>query len=89
MRPQWRPRVGLLIEELQKGPALLRLSYLADTEDPKLVERRIDHMTELVSQAWEDLGCCYRLTIEHEVFWRTERPPAKDPRYHEMREARP
>ena len=42
MRPQWRPRMNLLLEELQKGPAILRLSYLADVEDPKLVERRID-----------------------------------------------
>ena len=35
MRPQWRPRVNLLLEELQKGPAVLRLSYLADVEDPQ------------------------------------------------------
>ena len=49
MRPQWRPRVNLLLEELQKGPAVLRLSYLADVEDPKLVEQRVDAMTQLVS----------------------------------------
>ena len=41
MRPQWRPRVSLLIEELQKNPAILRLSYLADVEDPKLVKQRV------------------------------------------------
>ena len=31
LRVQWRPRVDLLIEELRKGPAVLRLSYLGDT----------------------------------------------------------
>ena len=48
MRPQWRPRVNLLLEELQKGPAVLRLSYLADVEDPQLVEQRVEAMTQLV-----------------------------------------
>ena len=46
MRPQWQPRINLLLEELQKGPAVLRLSYLADVEDPKLVERRVEAMTK-------------------------------------------
>jgi uncharacterized repeat protein (TIGR01451 family)/fimbrial isopeptide formation D2 family protein len=67
LRPQWRPRLGLLMEELQKGPAILRLSYLADVEDPKLVERRIKAITGLVNDAWRDLDCCYRLVVEHEA----------------------
>src|SRR5262249_46862130 len=65
MRPQWRPRVKLLLDELQKGEAVLRLSYLADVEDPKLVERRIEATTKLVNDAWAELHCCYRLVIEH------------------------
>ncbi|MDH3508923.1 MAG: hypothetical protein OEQ25_17425, partial [Gammaproteobacteria bacterium] len=32
LRPQWQPRIGLLLEELQKSPATLRMSYLADVE---------------------------------------------------------
>jgi uncharacterized repeat protein (TIGR01451 family) len=85
MRPQWRPRVNLLLEELQKGPAVLRLSYLADVEDPKLVERRVDAMTQLLSKAWSDLNCCYRLVVEHDVFWRTGKPPSEDPRLSDLR----
>ena len=38
MRAQWQPRMSLLLEELQKGPAVLRLSYLADVEDERLVD---------------------------------------------------
>ena len=78
---------GLLMEELQKSPAILRLSYLADVEDPKLVERRIKAITGLVNDAWQDLDCCYRLVVEHEVFWRMGRSPDDDPRLSELREA--
>jgi uncharacterized repeat protein (TIGR01451 family) len=87
LRPQWRPRLGLLMEELQKSPAILRLSYLADVEDPKLVERRIKAITGLVNDAWRDLDCCYRLVVEHEVFWRMGRSPDDDPRLSALREA--
>jgi hypothetical protein len=87
MRPQWQPRVNLLLEELQKGPSVLRLSYLADVEDPKLVERRVEAMTSLVSNAWKDAHGGYELVIEHEVFWRTGKPPSEDPRLSALREA--
>ena len=40
IRPQWQPRLQLLLDELTKAPALLRLSYLADVEDADLVDRR-------------------------------------------------
>src|SRR4030095_5249160 len=33
IRVQWRPRMDLLLEELRKAPAVLRLSYVADTEN--------------------------------------------------------
>ena len=88
MRPQWQPRVNLLLEELQKGPAVLRLSYLADVEDPKLVEMRVEAMTKLVSNAWQEAHGGYQLVVEHEVFWRTGKPPSEDPRLSELREAR-
>ncbi len=81
MRPQWRSRIGLLLEQLEKAPAVLRLSYLADTEEPQLVDRRIQAMTRLISDAWGDAGGEYQLTIEHEVFWRMGRPPSADPRF--------
>ena len=39
MRPQWKPRINLLLSELTKAPAVLRLSYVADVEDEALVLR--------------------------------------------------
>ena len=89
MRPQWRPRVNLLLEELQKGPAVLRLSYLADVEDPKLVEQRVEAMTNSSRPRGVTLHCCYHLVVEHEVFWRTGKPPSEDSRLSALREANP
>ena len=75
MRPQWASRMGLLLNELRKAPSTLRLSYVADIEDPGLVDQRLAAIKEQVMEAWEALDCCYRLTIEPEVFWRRGGPP--------------
>jgi uncharacterized repeat protein (TIGR01451 family) len=93
MRPQWKPRLDLLMEELQRGPAVLRLSYLADIEDARLVEERMDTMKRHIAQSWKALALrspecsegtanhpgnhCYPLTIEPEVFWRRGGPPSE------------
>ena len=75
MRIQWQPRINLLLEELRKAPAVLRLSYLADVEDAELVERRVD-----ASQAADHRGleaamdCCYQLTIEPRGLLAPRRP---------------
>src|SRR6185503_1295453 len=39
---EWKPRINLLVEELRKAPAVLRLSYVADTENAGLVKRRVE-----------------------------------------------
>lgn len=75
MRSQWRPRIGLLLEELQKAPAVLRLSYVADIESEALVEQRLELLKQEIMAAWENLGCCYELVIEPEVHWRLGGPP--------------
>jgi large repetitive protein len=88
MRPQWKPRLDRLLEELQKGPAVLRLSYLADVEDPRLVEQRMDTLKQQITQSWTEFTrhspeCsagtaaqhCYQLAVEPEVFWRRGGPP--------------
>ena len=77
MRPQWRPRIDLLLTELQKAPSVLRLSYVADVEDEALVNRRLDTLKNDISAAWEELNCCYELVIEPEIFWRLGGPPGK------------
>jgi uncharacterized repeat protein (TIGR01451 family) len=81
IRTQWKPRVDVLLRELRKAPSVLRLSYVADTEDAGLVERRMQALKRQVSEAWNadwDAGKDrYMLTIEPEVFWRRGAPPKK------------
>ena len=74
MRQQWVPRVDLLLEELQKAPATLRLSYVADVESQALVEQRMALLQAQISSAWEEIGCCYELVIEPEIHWRLGGP---------------
>jgi hypothetical protein len=73
MRPQWRPRLALLLDELKKAPGILRLSYVADVEDEGLVEDRLAAVKKLIAEAWEATGGD-ELTIEPEVFWRRGAP---------------
>ncbi|HEX7079475.1 MAG TPA: hypothetical protein VF329_00475 [Gammaproteobacteria bacterium] len=75
IRQQWRPRLDRLLEELRKAPAVLRLSYVADVEDPRLVDRRLAAVKAQVEDAWQALACCYELVIEPEIYWRLGGPP--------------
>jgi hypothetical protein len=74
MRELWKPRIQLLLDELQNGPAILRLSYVADIEDKQLVKRRLKAVQREITDAWDALNCCYELIIEPEVFWRLGGP---------------
>jgi hypothetical protein len=75
MRAQWRPRMDLLMKELQKAPAILRLSYLADVENEQLVQRRMEVVKAEITTRWQALKASYQLAIEPEVFWRLGAPP--------------
>ncbi|HVS23196.1 MAG TPA: hypothetical protein VMU03_05680, partial [Gammaproteobacteria bacterium] len=77
MHDLWRPRLDLLLTELRKGPSLLRLSYLADLEDPRLVEHRLEVVKKQILDAWNPPAQrgAYELTVESEVFWRRGGPP--------------
>jgi len=77
MRQQWVPRIDLLIDELKKAPAILRLSYVADVEPEALVEKRLQSLKTRIGEAWEELNCCYELTIEPEIHWRLGKPAAQ------------
>jgi len=77
IRVQWQPRLQMLLDELQKAPAVLRLSYLADVEDADLVERRVQAIRKQITESWEAMNSSYQLTIEPEVFWRLGGPPEK------------
>jgi uncharacterized repeat protein (TIGR01451 family)/fimbrial isopeptide formation D2 family protein len=74
LRPQWDSRIELLITELQKEGSILRLSYLGENESEDEVEDRLDAIEKLISDRWQELDCCYKLTIETEVFWRKGKP---------------
>jgi len=63
-----------LLDELVKEPAVLRLSYLADLEDPELVEARLAAIKAQVTQAWPTAGANYPLTVEQQTFWRRGAP---------------
>ncbi|MDY6979774.1 MAG: SdrD B-like domain-containing protein [Pseudomonadota bacterium] len=73
MRPQWIPRLDLLIEQLNRSASILRLSYLAENETEDLVEDRLEAVQEMVEARWQDQ---YKLRIETEVFWRSGGPDA-------------
>jgi hypothetical protein len=77
MRLQWIPRIELLLGELKKSPSILRLSYLADVEDPALAQRRLASVKREVAGLWKRANCCYALTIETETYWRTGAPPSR------------
>jgi hypothetical protein len=77
IRVQWQPRLNLLVDELRKAPAVLRLSYVADTEDAALVEKRVEAVKRQLTAAWKAANYSYALTIEPEVFWRRGAPPKR------------
>ena len=74
IRPQWKPRIDLLLSELHKAPSVLRLSYVGDTEPEALVKRRLEAIRQRVIAAWDEKSSGYRLTVEPEIFWRRGAP---------------
>jgi len=72
LRPQWQPRIDLLLKELRKAPSMLRLSYLAEVEDEGLVKKRLEALKKEIAGKWDE---GYPLTIETEIFWRLGAPP--------------
>jgi uncharacterized repeat protein (TIGR01451 family)/fimbrial isopeptide formation D2 family protein len=77
MRIQWKPRMDLLMGELKKGPSTLRLAYMAEIEDEKLVDTRLKSMKQEIERLWALQNGPYELVIETEVFWRTGAPPSR------------
>ncbi|WP_455207592.1 isopeptide-forming domain-containing fimbrial protein [Kaarinaea lacus] len=69
MRPQWTPRLGLLIEELRKQASVLRITYLADVERAGLVNDRMTALKARIQEYWKQVSEV-DLVIETEVFWR-------------------
>jgi uncharacterized repeat protein (TIGR01451 family)/fimbrial isopeptide formation D2 family protein len=76
LRMQWTNKITLLLEELKKGPSVLRLSYLVDVERKGLVNKRLDALKKEIIKQWEQSNGGYRLTIETEIYWRRGAPYA-------------
>ncbi len=77
VREQWQPRFGLLLDELQKAPAVLRLSYVADLEPEALVQRRLDALKSRIMTEWSTSDAAYELIVEPEIYWRLGGPVKK------------
>ncbi|HEX7044745.1 MAG TPA: hypothetical protein VF203_09025, partial [Burkholderiales bacterium] len=76
VRPQWRSRFDLLIEELRRAPSLLRIAYLADVEDEAIVQARIEAIRNEIATRWAEQASGTRpLPIETETYWRRGGPP--------------
>ncbi|MFZ2224428.1 MAG: SdrD B-like domain-containing protein [Candidatus Deferrimicrobium sp.] len=76
IRMQWTQRIDQLLEELRKGPSVLRLSYLGDVEPKSLALRRLEALKKEITARWKPSGAGYQLTIETEIFWRRGAPVA-------------
>jgi uncharacterized repeat protein (TIGR01451 family)/fimbrial isopeptide formation D2 family protein len=76
IRMQWTPRIDQLLDELRKGPSVLRLSYLGDVEPKGLALERLEALKKEITARWKQSGAAYRLTIETEIFWRRGAPIA-------------
>ena len=70
LRIQWTSKMDQLLEELKKGPSVLRLSYLRDVENKGLVKERLKALKKEITKQWKQSDGGYRLTIETEIFWR-------------------
>jgi hypothetical protein len=77
IRPQWKPKIEMLLGELRKAPAILRISYLADVEDQAVVKARTQAVKREIADRWEQGS--YELTIETEIYWRRGGPPTSRP----------
>jgi hypothetical protein len=73
LRAPLQSQLDLLLDELRKAPAILRLSYVADTEEEGLVEKRMQAIKSQLEKAWKAQKTGYTLTIEPQVFWRVNR----------------
>jgi uncharacterized repeat protein (TIGR01451 family) len=76
LRMQWTHRIERLLEELKKGPSVLRLSYLVDVERRSIVQERLEALKKEIIKRWKQSGGGYRLDIETEIFWRRGAPLA-------------
>lgn len=60
-----------LPETLRQKPSVVRLAYQVGGEAQDLAQARLKAVRQALEQRWQDLGCCYTLQFEEEIFART------------------
>ncbi|MBX3668351.1 MAG: DUF11 domain-containing protein [Rhodocyclaceae bacterium] len=63
----WHAQLASVIQQLRKGPSVLRLAYRAGTADGDLAEPRLATLAREFRRRWDDLPDLYSLAIETEV----------------------
>jgi len=76
IRMQWTQRIDQLLEELRKGPSVLRLSYLGDVEPKALALERLAALKKEITARWKQSGAGYQRPLRPKSFWRRGAPIA-------------
>ncbi|GIX21593.1 MAG: hypothetical protein KatS3mg121_0376 [Gammaproteobacteria bacterium] len=74
LRPHWAGELDTLFERLREAPSVLRVAYLGDLESGALAAARLAAVVAEIEARWRAEGCCYRLLVETETYWRRGRP---------------
>lgn len=64
LSPAFEKHLETLFHTLKQAPSILRLSYLTQGEDHKLVRNRLKHFQDALQERWEACDCSYELIIE-------------------------
>jgi len=65
---QYNPRLEQVIRTLETRPTVIRLAYQRDSETEAIINQRIEHVVQILEDAWQDCDCHYPLIIEKEIF---------------------
>jgi uncharacterized repeat protein (TIGR01451 family) len=67
LNPEWQSRFAKLPDDIRDRPSVVRLAYRLDVASRELAERRLDALENGLRKRWEELACCYPLSIEREI----------------------
>ena len=69
LRSDYGKHMQKLLDILSKEPSVLRVAYVANGEDKKLVKQRLKTFRKHLKSMWGDCDCNHELIIEDEVLW--------------------
>lgn len=56
-----------LLEVLKQAPSVVRIAYISDEPDSKLLKQRLRNMKKVFRRYWKEHGCCHQIVIETEA----------------------